>query len=156
MSNGAALQCSIRPHCTCCAPCLPAGRPYPAAPLPTLLNPRYVVASTPDALVVAFLGTMRPADHLVNLHLRHAPALPKGGSVTMAAAAEGSAAGGGSPPAAHAGYLRRAAGIPAEQLYQLARVQGKRLVLAGGPGVGQARGVVCRLHTSGLSLPVPF
>ena len=104
------------------------------------LHPRYVVASTPDALVVAFLGTMRPADHLVNLHLRHAPALPKGGSATMAAAAEGSAAGGGSPPAAHAGYLRRAAGIPAEQLYQLARVQGKRLVLAGGRSL-QAGGV---------------
>jgi hypothetical protein len=87
---------------------------------------RYVVASTPDAIVVAFLGTMRPGDHLVNLHLRHAPALPKGGS------AAGGVGGSTSAAAAHAGYLRRAAGIPAEQLYQLARVQGKRLVLAGG------------------------
>lgn len=106
--------------------------------LPSLLNPaptplpcppnRYVVASTPDAIVVAFLGTIRPADHLVNLHLRHAPALPKGSSAAEAGSgSEGSTA----AAAAHAGYLRRAAGIPAEQLYQLARVQGKRLVLAG-------------------------
>ena len=73
-----------------------------------------MVADAGDALVVAFLGTKRPADHLVNLHLRHSPMFGQG------------------PAAAHSGYLRRAAGIPAEQLFQLARVQGKRLVLAGG------------------------
>lgn len=102
--------------------------PHPSSPHTPHCS--YVVASTPDALVVAFLGTMRPADHLVNLHLRHAPALPN----SSASPQGNSEAEGGVAPtaAAHAGYLRRAAGIPAEQLYQLARVQGKRLVLAGG------------------------
>ena len=77
-----------------------------------------MVAETPDALVVAFLGTKRAADHLVNLSLRYAPVF-------------GGAPADGAAPAAHSGYLRRASGVPAEQLYQLARVQGKRLVLAG-------------------------
>lgn len=116
----------------CCprTPCPPIA-PLPPPPLPC----RYVIASTPDAIVVAFLGTMRPADHLVNLHLRHAPAFGKG----QGSGEEGGRGGGGAA-AAHAGYLRRAAGIPAEQLYQLARVQGKRLVLAGGARVGWAEG----------------
>ncbi len=87
------------------------------------------MADTGDALVVAFLGTKRAADHLVNLSLRHAPVFGKAGSAANNSSTAGQAPGPG--PAARSGYLRRAAGIPVEQLYRLARVQGKRLVLAG-------------------------
>lgn len=85
------------------------------------------MAETADALYVAFLGTKLPRDHLVNLRLACAPALP------TAAAPQGLQGEGEGPAAAaaHSGYLARAAGVPAEQLLQLARVQGKRLVLAG-------------------------
>jgi hypothetical protein len=86
-----------------------------------------VVAEAGDALVVAFLGTKRAADHLVNLRLRHAPVLHRG----KAPAAEPVSGGGGggeadgssaaAAPSAHAGYLGRSLGIPVEQLYRLAR-----------------------------------
>lgn len=123
------------------------------------------MAESQDAIFVAFLGTKRPADHLVNLRLRHAPLLGRAGSwpgnwsgssLSRSGSSaslssldseggwgegEGGAPEGAAPQAAaHAGYLRRAASIPAEQLYQLARVQGKRLVLAGGRSL-QAGGV---------------
>lgn len=122
------------------------------------------MAESADAIFVAFLGTKRPADHLVNLRLRHAPLLGRAGSwpgnwsgsslsrSASSASLDSQGSGswsdgdgeGGAPEgaaatqaaAAHAGYLRRAASIPAEQLYQLARVQGKRLVLAGGCCLG--------------------
>lgn len=82
------------------------------------------MADAGDALFVAFLGTKRPRDHLVNLQLRHAPVFPPRRGAP--AAAETTA-----PPAAHGGYLARAEGVPVQQLYALARLQGKRLVLAG-------------------------
>jgi hypothetical protein len=92
---------------------------------------RYVVAEAGEALVVAFLGTKRAADHLVNLQLHPTPFLASSGGSSSSAS---SGSGGSDRPAAaaaHAGYQRRAAAVPAEQLYQLARLQGKRLVLAG-------------------------
>ena len=76
-----------------------------------------MVAESDDALYVAFLGTKHAKDHVANLDLRHVP-LP-------------GVAGGAGGARAHGGYLRRAEGIPLEQLYQLAAVQGKRLVLTG-------------------------
>lgn len=107
-------------------PRLPLPHPLPSHPSVS----RYVVADTGDALVVAFLGTKHPADHLVNLHLRHARLFPKRHPGT-AGSGSGKSTTEASGAAAHGGYLRRAAGIPVEQLYQLARVQGKRLILAG-------------------------
>ncbi len=130
------------------------------------------MAESHDAIFVAFLGTKRPSDHLVNLRLRHTPLLGRAGSwpgnwsgsslsrsdssASLSSlssldsegsgswsdgeggAPEGAAAAG--QAAAHSGYLWRAASIPAEQLYQLARVQGKRLVLAGVCCVSRAGG----------------
>ena len=92
---------------------------------------RYVVAEAGEALVVAFLGTKRAADHLVNLQLRPTPFLANSSSASSSGA---NSRGSGRPAvsAAHSGYQRRATAVPAEQLYQLARLQGKRLVLAGG------------------------
>ena len=105
---------------------------------------RYVVAESADALYVAFLGTKMPRDHLVNLRVACAPALPQAATAAAPAlGAEGAAEAAGAAAAAraagaeagaHSGYLARAAGIPAEQLLQLARVQGKRLVLTGACG----------------------
>lgn len=85
-----------------------------------------------------------PSDHLVNLRLRHTPLKTSAAAsypstaaaATLASFDAADAARSGAAPAAHSGYLRRAAAVPAEQLYALARVQGKRLVLAGGAGLG--------------------
>lgn len=76
------------------------------------------MAEAGDALVVAFLGTKRAADHLVNLRLSHAPIFQQGKAAVVA---PGEAGGHGAAPSAHAGYLGRSLGIPVEQLYQLAR-----------------------------------
>lgn len=99
---------------------------------------RYVVAESDDALYVAFLGTKHAKDHVANLDLRHVP-LP-------------GVAGGAGGARAHGGYLRRAEGIPLEQLYQLAAVQGKRLVLTG-HSLGGAVAALCALRLLG-KLPV--
>lgn len=123
--------CRARAHAHGAMP--PHAHPLTRPTLPRaafLCRRRYVVAETSDALIVAFLGTKHAADHAVNLRLRHAPVFTARGAASPGSP---SAAGDSAAPAAHSGYLRRAEGVPAEQLYRLARVRGRRLVLAGAP-----------------------
>ncbi|KAL6780838.1 CGL69A [Auxenochlorella protothecoides x Auxenochlorella symbiontica] len=87
---------------------------------------RYLIASTDDALYVAFLGTKLPRDHMANLDARLTRLWPD------------------SPAAAHSGYSGRASLIPIQQLFALAAVQGKRLVLAG-HSMGGAVATLCAL-----------
>jgi hypothetical protein len=112
------------------------------------------MAETADAIHVSFLGTKLGSDHLTNLNLRYQPlhiSTPSVAGGAAAAAAEDmpppgfdweAVMQGGFPagvpggqlsvgPAAHRGYAQRAVGVPVEQMYRLAAVQGKRLVLSG-------------------------
>lgn len=113
------------------------------------------MAETPDAIHVSFLGTKVGRDHLSNLDLRYQPmalspsplgapmykptaegasGFPSLPSLRSGAAGKGSGSEGKQQgPAAHRGYALRAAGVPLEQMYRLASVAGKRLVLSGKP-----------------------
>lgn len=89
----------------------------------------YVVGETPEALVVAFLGTKKPSDLLASLDARAAQAfLPLGPGVAV-----------------HNGYLARTIATPVEEFYQLAVARGKRLVLAG-HSLGGAIATLATLH----------
>lgn len=84
----------------------------------------YLLADSPDALYVAFMGTKRPRDLRCNVDVWQDQVLFK-------AAASEDCEQQGELPAAHRGFSSRAKSIPIEALYQQARSQGKRLVLCG-------------------------
>lgn len=84
------------------------------------------MTETSDTLYVAFLGTKRPLDIFSSLNMKGtAEFLPGLGDV-------------------HKGFVARAAAVPAEQLWRLAAVRGKRLVFTG-HSMGGAVAKLCAL-----------
>ncbi|KAG2501961.1 hypothetical protein HYH03_000459 [Edaphochlamys debaryana] len=82
----------------------------------------YLIATSPDALYVAFMGTKQWQDLVCDASVLHSPVWAE--SARLAADQQ-------SIPAAHRGFLERARTIHVEQLYELAASRGLRLVLCG-------------------------
>ena len=108
----------------------------------------FLMAESPDALYVAFMGTKRPRDLVTNVNVYQDQILfdaASAGSGSPTSSMDGAAddgavgpvpagAAGSAAPAAHRGFSSRAKAIPIEALYHQARAHGKRLVLCGASG----------------------
>lgn len=98
---------------------------------PSRQRQSYVIAETEEALYVSFLGTKRPLDIMASLDMK--------GTTDDYLQALGPGA------IAHKGYASRAAAVPVEQLWRLANVRGRRLVLCG-HSMGGAVAQLCALR----------
>eukprot|EP00884_Botryococcus_braunii_P022747 jgi/Botrbrau1/9156/Bobra.160_3s0028.1 len=96
---------------------------------------RYLLASSPSALYVAFMGTKEARDLLADANILQGALWedPSASSIPPGA------------PAAHRGFLMRARSVPIEQLSLRARSQGKRLILCG-HSLGGAVAELCMLR----------